>query len=78
MRPDAAVLRPSSHFKKLSYDQVCALLDLLDQVDATAIAEDKLDAKEKDARDALLAIRLAMEDKRAQEDAGSKRRRGKN
>lgn len=75
MRPDASVLRPSSHFKKLSYDQVCVLLDLLDQVDATAVDEDKLDAKERDARSALLDIRTAMEDKRRQEDQDQKRRR---
>lgn len=76
-RPDSPILRPSSHFKKLSYDQVCTILDLMAEVDASTREEDRLDEKEKDARVTLLEIKLAMEDKRAREDNEQKSRRRK-
>ena len=71
-RPDASVLRPSSHFQKLTYEEVCTILALMDEVDASTKENDRLDGKEKQARDSLLAIKNAMEDKRAREDAERK------
>jgi hypothetical protein len=74
-RPDSPIIRPSSHFKKLTYKQVCSLLQLLEQVNSSANEEDRLDNEEKEARIALLEIKSAMEDKRAAEDLAAKEKK---
>lgn len=74
-RVDSPIIRPSSHFKKLNHEQVCSLIKLLLEVDASTEEKDRLDVKEKEALSVLEEIRDAMEDKRAREDAEARRRR---
>jgi len=74
-RPDSPILRPSSRFKKLSYEHICTILDLLQEVDTDSKPENRLDEKEQEARSALIEIQIAMEQKRAQEDYEAKARK---